>query len=218
LPPFASLTVNAVHGIPKESRISARLQSSRDEVSLRSRSAIEEPVSMALAFRPGLSHHPSARPPGILRIVRDLEILLLFGESYTKGRQVSTEGRRRNGSVGQHNLRWAMRPMVLLRRKPADAVRSSGLGDKPHPEAAGRGAGPTRGLGRQKRPRFRAAARPLEDKALFGQSCCHDQITAPWQVSWPIRESRNSRLAFKPPRCRLAQPSASSTERCVGLS
>jgi hypothetical protein len=58
--PFASLTVSAVHGIPKKSRISVRLQSSGDGVSLRSRSAIEEPMYMASASLRGLSHHSFA--------------------------------------------------------------------------------------------------------------------------------------------------------------
>jgi hypothetical protein len=48
-------------------------------------------------------HHPSAaRQLGILRIIRDLEIVLLLGKSYTKARRVPTDRGRRNGFLSEH--------------------------------------------------------------------------------------------------------------------
>jgi hypothetical protein len=100
-------------------RISAGLLSSGDGVLLRSRSAIEEPVSMASAFLLGcriilrLQVHRTS-----LRIVRDLEVVLLFGEFYTKSRQVSTDGRRRNGSVGQHTVGDAAGAVLIIVENP----------------------------------------------------------------------------------------------------
>jgi hypothetical protein len=101
LPPFASLTVSAVHAIPKIEDFCQGAIVERG-VRLRSRSAIEERAHGVGVPSWVVASSFGSKATGILLIVRDLEIVLLFGKSYTKGDQVSTLRHRRNGSLSQH--------------------------------------------------------------------------------------------------------------------